>query len=77
MECSAHTGVNVATSTYRRCRPALESHGIDLTTAPSAAILFQTLWTAKLLIARTRPMTIDATDEQRRSARIACHSAGG
>lgn len=38
----------VGISTYRRCRPALTPDGIYLTTAPSAAILFQTLLTAKL-----------------------------
>ena len=38
----------VGSATYRRCRPVLTPDGVYLTTAPSAAILLQTLWTAKL-----------------------------
>lgn len=38
----------VGTSSYRRCQPLLNLGGTYLTTAPSLAILLQTLWTAKI-----------------------------
>ena len=38
----------VGSASYRRCRPALTPDGVYLTTAPSATILLQALWTAKL-----------------------------
>jgi len=38
----------VGTSSYRRCKPLLNPGGTYLTTAPSFAILLQTLWTAKI-----------------------------
>jgi NADPH:quinone reductase-like Zn-dependent oxidoreductase len=44
----------VGTSSYRRCKPLLEPGGIYLTTAPSLAILWQTLWTSKVGSRRAR-----------------------
>lgn len=38
----------VGTSSYRRCKPLLNPGGTYLTTAPSFAILLQTLWTSKV-----------------------------